>query len=92
MCAYYKIYRPDHHWVYQLNGSVVSEPRVIDGYPAIVRYQPQGGKRGVKVWIFDPETGVEYSAEGFDHTLSGSNDDDAIAIARSLLPPRDDEP
>ena len=92
VCAYYKIYRPNHHRAYYLNGSMVSEPRVIDGYPAIVRYQPRGGKRGVKVWIFDPKTGVEYSAEGFDHTLSGSNDAAVIAIARSLLPPRDGAP
>ena len=89
VCAYYKTYRPNHHWVYQLNRSVVSEPRVIDGYPAIVRYQPRGGRRGVKVWIFDPGTGIEYSVEGFDYRLSGSNAAAAVAIARSLLPRKD---
>ena len=68
-------------------GSIVVEPRVIDGLPALVQYQPRGGDRNVVVSVFDSETEMRYVVRGYDSNLSGSNDDAVIAIARSLYQP-----
>ena len=80
--------RPWHLSSTPLNGVLFSEPRVIDGRPAIVQYAPLPRDEiyNVSVWIFDAETGIEYSVVGLDHTLRGSNTEAAVAIARSLLP------
>ena len=50
----------------------------------MVQYQPLGGDRSVEVWIFNPETGMEYLVRGYGPGMSGSNDEAVIAIARSL--------
>ena len=80
----YTVFRPVRRIVLQLGSSLVTEPRVIDGFPAMVQYQPLGGDRSVEVWIFNPETGTEYLVRGYGPVLSGSNDEAVIAIARSL--------
>ena len=59
-------WRPWHLDATQLNGVILSEPRVIDGRPAIVQYAPRSeiyGERNypVTVWIFDTETGIVYT-------------------------------
>ena len=77
-------FRPMYRIALQLGGSMVSEPRVIDGLPAMVEYQPEGGDRSVEVYIFDPETGMRYVVRGYGPGMSGSNDEAVIAIARSL--------
>ena len=86
----FKERRPQYQRATERNGAVVVEPRTIDGRAALVRYSPQGPAherlRGVRVWIFDAGTGIEYRVRGWDHTLRGGNPDAAIAIARSLLP------
>ncbi len=78
-------WRPWHLSANPVHG-LVSEPRVIDGRPAIVQYALAPRYYSVSVWIFDRETGIEYSVVGIDHTLRDSNTEAAIAIARSLLP------
>ena len=78
------MFRPVYKIALQLGGSVVAEPRVIDGLSAMVEYQPLGGDRNVEVWIFNPETGMEYLVRGYGPGMSGSNDEAVIAIARSL--------
>ena len=80
----YFVYRPVRQIAIQLGGSLVLEPRVIDGLPAIVEYQPRGGDRSVQVYIFDPGTEMRYLVRGYGPVLSGSNDEAVIAIARSL--------
>ena len=80
----YKVYRPSRLLASQFNGTIVNEARIIDGRPALVQYEPRGGRRGVQVMIFDPRSGMEYRVSGYDHTLRGSNDNAVIAIARSL--------
>ena len=80
----YFVFRPVGRAPIHLGGSMVSEPRVIDGLPALVQYQPRGGDRRVEVYIFDPETGMRYVVRGYGPSLSGSNDEAVIAIARSL--------
>ena len=80
----YTMFRPVYKIALQLGGSVVAEPRVIDGLPAMVEYQPLGGDRNVEVWIFNPETEMEYLVRGYGPGMSGSNDEAVIAIARSL--------
>ena len=83
----YAVFRPAHQIAIQLGGSMVTEPRAIDGLPTLVQYQPRGGDRRVQVMIFDPETEMRYVVRGYDFRLSGSNDDAVIAIARSLYRP-----
>ena len=87
----FKTLRPQHREAVYLGGAIVNEPRTIDGRAAVVHYSPQGPAHdrlsGVWAWIFDAETGIEYGVRGYDYSLSGSNADAALAIARSLLPP-----
>ena len=80
----YFVFRPVSQATLQLGGSIVTEPRVIDGLPALVQYQPLGGDRSVVVRVFDPETGMRYVVRGYGPGMIGSNDEAVIAIARSL--------
>ena len=72
----------------------VTETRVIAGRPAQVFYSPPGptsDPRGhTLLWVYDPATQSIYELYGLNTSLSGSNIDALIAIARSLFenPPR----
>ena len=68
---------------------VVYETRVIAGRPALARYVPAGPGRSttlsVIVWVYDADTQCMYTVTGHALSLSGSNVDPVIAIARSLF-------
>ena len=89
VCVGHKLVRPQQQRATSLGGEIVTEPRMISGYPALAMYSPQGPAheplRSIWVWAFDSEAGIEYEVRGFDHSLRGSNVDAVIAIARSLL-------
>ena len=69
----------------------VTETRVIAGRPAQVFYSPPGptsDPRGITLlWVYDPATESEYLLSGLNISLSGSNIDNMIVIARSLFEP-----
>ena len=67
------------------------EARVIDGYPALVWYWPENvldwatRLARTEVWLYDPDTDLEYKVEAYDGSLRGSNVEGTIAIALSIL-------
>ncbi len=69
----------------------VTETRVIAGRPAQVFYSPPGPTSDPRsitlLWVYDPATQSEYELYGLNTSLSGSNIDNMIAIARSLFEP-----
>ena len=74
---------------------LVKEAMTIDGYPALLHYSPEhlpNHARGMpmQLWIFDQQNGIEYALEGYDPILKGGDADPLIAIARTLLPDRED--
>ena len=78
-----------------LNGTErIRELRIIDGRPATLKYTPAENRRPgtglpTEVLIYDQDTRIYYLVIGFDESLTGSNIDATIAIARSLLPQAD---
>ncbi len=72
----------------------IRELRIIDGRPATLTYTPVENRRPgtglpTEVLIYDQDTRIYYLVIGFDESLTGSNIDATIAIARSLLPQAD---
>ena len=71
---------------YPGNTISIQEARIIDGYPALVLYNPDGKNplAPTSVLIYDEENGVVYAAYGYIVALIGSNISPLIEIARSL--------
>ena len=67
-------------------GWVCDETRVIGGRPARVWYGPLLSNTGIRatVWVYDPETAVEYVVWE-ENRLLGGDIDRVVAIARSLF-------
>ena len=90
VCVSYMEWRPEFEKGVKGDEAVVTEARLIDGYPAILRYSPLGPAHdwlwAITVRIFDPATGRIYDVLGYDRTMIGANVDAVIAVARSLLP------
>ena len=71
---------------YPGNTISIQETRIIDGYPALVLYNPDGKSplAPTSVMIYDEENGIVYAAYGYIVALIGSNISPLIEIARSL--------
>ena len=93
ICVYYRQRGPIDFDATQVGGTVIYEPRMIDGRAAVVKYSPQGSEHqrllSVAVYLFDSESGVAYVLRAADRNMRGSNIEPVIAIARSLLPEAD---
>ena len=91
ICAGYMRLRPHYEPVWRRDGAEIYELFMMDNAPAFVAYSPRGAAHddalGIRVFVFDTESGVAYSVRGFDPILRGADTDAAIAIARSLLTP-----
>ena len=91
ICIYHKLYRGGFQEALSEDGRTVFDFHVIDGRPAIVWYSPQGPAHNpsdsIIIFVFDPETELEYRVWGNGPSLVGWDTDFAFAIARSLLPP-----
>ena len=88
VCISFRTRRPMYRQAVRGDNSVVNETRLIDGYPAFLRYSPPGPDHvqwPIIAAIFDPATGIEYYAEGSYFSMRGDVEA-VIAIARSLLP------
>ena len=72
---------------YPGNTISIQETRIIDGYPALVLYNPDGKSplAPTSVLIYDEENGIVYVAYGYIGALIGSNISPLIEIARSLF-------
>ena len=86
--VWYRAFRPDYNASYHGDSGIVFESRMIDGYPALVMYSPEGPRHyqisPTLVRIFNTKTGIEYWVLGNDGSLRGSNVDSTVEIARSL--------
>ncbi len=71
---------------YPGNTISIQEARIIDRYPALVLYNPDGQNplAPTSVLIYDEENGIVYAAYGYIGALIGSNISPLIEIARSL--------
>ena len=85
--------RPTIPYYFQRYGGPDYELRVIDGYPAIVRYAtaaefaefPYAADEDTRVWLYDPDSGIEVIVVGYHPTLLGENIEGTIAIALSVM-------
>ena len=91
ICIYHKLYRGGFQEALSEDGETVFDFHVIDGRPAIAWYSPRGPaydrQASIILFVFDPETELEYRVWGYDRSLVGWDTAAALAIARSLLPP-----
>ena len=79
---------PGHETAHYPGNTIsIQETRIVDGYPALVMYNPDGKSplAPTRVLIFDEENGIAYEALGYIGALIGRNISPLIEIARSLL-------
>ena len=79
---------PGHETAHYPGNTIsIQETRIIDGYPALVMYNPDGKSplAPTRVLIFDEENGIAYEALGYIGALIGSNISPLIEIAHSLF-------
>ena len=87
ICISFSQQRPMYRQAVLGDDSVINETRLIDGYPAFLRYSPPGPdhrKWPIIAGIYDPETGIEYYVQGTYFSMHGDVEA-VIAIARSLI-------